>query len=50
MMKEEYLLEVEHIRAKHYDVRRQLDDEARNLSYWLEEEKLKVMKEACYED
>ena len=50
MMKEEYLLEVEHIRANHYDVRRQLDDEARNLSYWLEEEKLKVMKEACYED
>ena len=50
MMKEEYLLEVEHIRAKHYDVRRQLDDEARNLSYWLEEEKLKVMKEVCYED
>lgn len=50
MMKEEYLLEVEHIRAKHDETRRQLDEEARSLSEWHEEEKFKIMKEACNED
>ncbi len=44
LMKEEYLLEVEHIRAKHDATRRELDEQVRALSEWLEEEKLKVMK------
>ena len=50
MMKEEYLLEVEHIRAKHDETRRQLDEEARALSEWHKEEKFKIIKEACNED
>lgn len=50
LMKEEYLLEVEHIRAKHDATRRDLDEQARALSEWLEEAKLKVMKEDCNED